>query len=252
MKIKVHPVNDLSTEQRKSIKGITTYLIKFFAEQGKKIAGEIGAAYAEATKKVDDPSAKAGKIVNSLSMEEWDVIAGELYDDLGGAFEQTAGVILGKLQVDDQGVFDLVNERSIAYAEEVGAELVKGVTEATRDSLRVLVRDAIANADGVNELKAAIREHYAFSADRAETIARTEIGNAHMAGALEGAKDSGLEMTKSWLRGSEEFDCEECGGNEEDGEIDLEDDFSSGDDAPLAHPSCECSLVFSVGENSTD
>jgi hypothetical protein len=250
--VSVHPVSDLSKEQRKSVSNITAYLTKFFAEQGKKIAAQVSKAYESATKKADDPEAKAKLIVDSTDMEAWDIISEELADDLGGAYEQTAQVILGKLGITDQDVFDLVNEDSVKYAAESGAELVTGITETTRERLQVLVRDAIQNADGVNELKSAIEDSEAFSADRAEMIARTEIGNAHMAGALEGAKASGLDLVKSVVRGSEDNDCDICGDNEDDGEIGLDEDFSSGDDAPLFHPNCACTLVFSVSKDSSD
>lgn len=244
--ISVHPVSDLSKEQRASIKSITGYLTKFFAAQGKKIAAEVATAYETATKKTDDPEVRAQRIVDAVDMEEWDVVAQELADDLGGAYEQTAQVILGKLGISDQDIFDLVNERSVAYAEETGAELVTSITETTRERLRTIIADAIENAGGVNELKAAIEDSEAFGPARAEMIARTEIGNAHMAGALDGAKASGLDLMKKVMRGSEEFDCDICGENEDQGAIGLEEMFDSGDDAPLFHPNCECVIIFVV------
>lgn len=246
--ISVHPVSDLSKEQRKSVSNITDFLTKFFAEQGKKVAAQIAKPYESATKKADDPEAKAKLIADAVDLKAWDIISEELADDLGGAYEQTAQVILGKLGITDQDVFDLVNEDSVKYATESGAELVTGISDTTRERLQVLVRDAIENAGGVNELKAAIESSEAFSADRAEMIARTEIGNAHMAGALEGAKASGLDLVKSVVRGSEDNDCDICADNEDDGEIGLDEDFSSGDDAPLFHPNCECTLVFGPKE----
>lgn len=245
--ISIHPVSDLSKEQRQSIKSITAYLTKFFAAEAKRIAAEVATAYEKATKKTDDPEVKAQRIAEAMSLEEWDVVADELNDDLGGAYEQTAQVILGKLGIDDPDIFDLVNERSVQYAEDSGAELVTGITETTRERLRVIIRDAIENADGVNELKAAIENSTAFSADRAETIARTEIGNAHMQGALDGAKESGLDLMKKVIRGSEEFDCDICGENEDQGAIGLDEMFASDDEAPLFHPNCECTMVFVVG-----
>lgn len=245
--ISVHPVSDLSKEQRASIKSITTYLAKFFAGQAKQIAAEVATAYEKATKKTDDPEVKAQRVVDSLTLDEWDVVAQELADDLGGAFEQSAQVILGKLGISEPDIFDLVNERSVVYAEESGAELVTGITETTREQIRTIITDAIENAGGVNELKAAIEDSTAFGADRAEMIARTEIGNAHMAGALDGAKASGLDLMKKVIRGSEEFDCDICGENEDQGVIGLDEMFDSGDEAPLFHPSCECTLIFVVG-----
>lgn len=234
---------DLSKEQLQSAKNITAALTKFFASQAKKIAAKLSALYAEATKK-DTPQEKADRIVEAINFDDWDLVATELQDDLGGAFEQTAQVILGKLEIEDPDIFNLVNERSVQYADETAADLVTQISETTRDRLRSLVADAIENADGVNELKAAIQDSELFSADRAELIARTEIGNAHMAGALEGAKASGLQLQKASLLGSEHDRDDDCDDNAEAGYIGLSELFPSGDEAPLYHPGCACSLVF--------
>lgn len=245
MKITVHPVSDLSPEQKKSKARIGKFLTKFLKAQGAKLAKQITAAYSQQTK-ADDPESKAEQIIAAANFEEWDVVADEIRDDLGGSFEQTAQIILGKLQVDSDSAFDLVNQRSVEYADEAAADLVTGITETTRDRLRELVAEAIDNAQGPDELSAAIQDDYLFSSDRADTIARTEIGNAHMEGALEGAKASGLELEKSIIRGSEEYDCDICGDNEDAGAIGLDEEFPSGDEAPLFHPNCECSLIFVV------
>ena len=95
----------------------------------------------------------------------------------------------------------------------------------------------------------AIREAGAFSADRAELIAGTEIARANSVGALEGYKavrESGVAVKKEWLLG--ENPCEICQANAEEGPIDLDDEFSSGDPAPPAHPNCECAVSPVVGE----
>lgn len=243
--ISIHPVSDLSKEQKKALKRIGKYLTGFLSEQGKKIAGEIAAAYTASTK-ADDAQTRAEEIITAAQFDEWDVVADELRDDLGGGFEQTAQIILGKLGISDETAFDLVNERSVAYADESAADLVTGISETTRERLRELVTQAIEDAQGVQELQAAIEDDFTFSADRAETIARTEIGNAHMAGALEGAKASGLTLKKFIIRGSQDFDCPICGLNELEGKIGLEEEFPSGDEGPLFHPNCECTLVFDV------
>lgn len=244
-KISVHPVTDLTAEQKKSKAAAEKFLAKFLKEQGKKLAAAVSSAYGKATK-ADDPESKAEAILEAAKFGEWDVVAEELQDDLGGAFEQTAQIILGKLDVVDDSAFDLVNERSVAYADSTAAELVAEITEATRDRLRELVTQAIEDAQGVQELAAEIEDDYMFSADRAETIARTEIGNAHMQGALEGAKASGLDLRKSIIRGGQDYDCDICAPNEEAGQLELDEEFPSGDEAPLFHPNCECVMVFSL------
>jgi hypothetical protein len=232
---------DLTKAQSRSVKAITKYLTKFFKAQGKKIAGAVSAEYGRKVK-----ATLPKQIVDSASFGEWDVVGTEVYEDLGAVFEESGGIVLGHLQVDEPDAFNLVNEHSIDYADTQAAELVKGISETTRDRLNTLVSDAIESGQSVAELKSAIVESEAFSPARAELIARTEIGNAHMAGALDGAKASGFEMTKEWIRGSEEFDCDICGPNEEQGPIGLDEEFDSGDDAPLGHPGCACDLVFNV------
>lgn len=238
---------ELTKEQRQSIANITDSLTKFFAAQAKKIAAKVSALYSESAKK-DTPEDRADRIVNAISFEEWDLVATELQDDLGGAFEQTAQIVLGKLEITDPDIFNMVNTLSVDYADETAAELVTEISDTTRDRLRVLVRDAIENADGVNELKAAIQDSEAFGSARAELIARTEIGNAHMAGALEGAKQSGLELQKASILGSAHDSDDDCDDNAEAGYIGLDEMFPSGDEAPLYHPGCECSLVFGVAK----
>src|SRR5262249_39504144 len=97
---------------------------------------------------------------------------------------------------------------------------------------------------GHDEIADAIQEAGAFSDDRAETIANTEIGHANSVGALNGykaARDAGVKGKKAWL--ADDNPCPDCQENEDAGPIDLDDVFPSGDDAPLAHPGCECTLV---------
>jgi hypothetical protein len=68
-----------------------------------------------------------------------------------------------------------------------------------------------------------VRDSYAFSDARAETIGRTEIAHAVEAGNLAGWKRSGVVRRVRWLLGSEhgeEHDRDECDENAEAGAID--------------------------------
>lgn len=271
LRLEIHPVSDLTAEQKRAFRRLKKYLQGFLRTQGKKIAADIAEAYAnhKPEKLTDDElrylfqhssSGYAEKIIRkaendktverilrSASFDEWDVVADEASAILGPTFEQSAEIVLGKLEIDDQSIFDLVSERAVDYAEENAADLVTSITETTRDRLRTVITDAVENAKGVQELRQAIEDNGAFSSDRAEMIARTEIGNAHMGGALEGAKSSGLELKKAIIRGSQEFDCEICGENEDAGDIELTEFFPSGDLSPLFHPNCECTMIFHQG-----
>ncbi len=85
----------------------------------------------------------------------------------------------------------------------------------------------------------------------ADLIARTEIANANSQSSLEGykgAREDGVDVKKEWLLGPDP--CPICEENAAAGPIDLDDEFPSGDDAPTAHPNCECALMPVVIESS--
>jgi hypothetical protein len=91
-----------------------------------------------------------------------------------------------------------------------------------------------------DRLASALMDSSAFGRDRAEMIARTELIRASNQGTLNGFQASGVVLQKEWTT----FDpCPICEENEEQGPIDLGDEFASGDDAPPAHPNCKCALV---------
>lgn len=155
----------------------------------------------------------------------------------------------------------MVNERAVAMARDIGAEmvgmrwnaddeLVPARREAWRidDSTRTMIRDVIAQGlednVGNSEIANLIQTATAFSEERAALIAHTEIARINSMASLQsykGARDDlGLEVKKEWLLG--ENPCEICQANNDQGAIDLDDEFESGDAAPPAHPNCECAV----------
>ena len=138
---------------------------------------------------------------------------------------------------------DQVNELALAWAEEHAADLVTDISDATRDMLLSTVTDAIENGWSAADLATAVADSVGFSDARAETIARTELITAYNQSALDAYKSSGVVDGKSWLSAGDDLVEEDCEMNEEDGVIPLDDDFSSGDDAPPAHPNCRCAII---------
>lgn len=141
-------------------------------------------------------------------------------------------------------LFGQVFDRAVEYARDHSAELVSGIDDSTRDMLASEIADSLEAGESLDETIDRIQDVYAFSDDRAELIARTEIGDANQHGALESmraAEDYGLEVEKYWSANNDP--CDDCQENEDASPIPLGDTFPSGDDAPLAHPHCECSLI---------
>ena len=126
------------------------------------------------------------------------------------------------------------------------------ITEATRDMLRSLISDYLERAAPMPDLASAIEKDFAFSAARAHNIAAYEVGTANSAGALTGlkvARSAGVDIKKYWSVNNLGTCCDECEENEEAGPIPLDEPFPSGDDAPLAHPGCQCVLLSAVASD---
>lgn len=161
-----------------------------------------------------------------------------------------------------------VNQRAVAYAEQRSAEMVgmrrvggvlvpnpnaeMVISESTREQLREIISEGLAENIGKDEIIQRILDSTTFSEERAALIAATEIGNANSMAALEGFKaaaDLGIIVKKAWL--VDDAPCLVCEANAAVGAIALDEEFPSGDIAPLAHPNCECSLVSSIADDET-
>lgn len=140
-------------------------------------------------------------------------------------------------------LFSAVNEYASDYARTRGADLVTEITETTRDRLASMIEAAFQGGATPQDLALEIAESFAFSIDRAETIARTELAMAQGQGTLDSWIESEVVSGKRWILGSEHGDPDICDDNEAAGVIGLEETFPSGDDAPPAHPDCVCDLI---------
>ena len=123
------------------------------------------------------------------------------------------------------------------------------ITDGTRNILRALTVQATDLGWSTAEFAAKIQESTAFSASRADMIARTESAKADVGGAMAGYRASGVVSKKLWLVA--EDPCDVCLANEAQGAIPLDDMFDSGDDAAPAHPRCECDIMPIVDDEDT-
>jgi SPP1 gp7 family putative phage head morphogenesis protein len=170
-------------------------------------------------------------------------------------------------QADDSGIevladpgiggfaFDRTNPNAVEKVREQAADLIKGISETTREQIKDLVEQAFTDPDMdvhslADEIDAIIDDP-----DRAETIARTEVMSAANEGQLEAwdqAKEDGLltgAEQKEWIVTPDDRLCPVC--EPMDGEtVPIDEDFDvDGDllDGPPAHPNCRCTLGLSLG-----
>lgn len=168
---------------------------------------------------------------------------------------------------DDESIVMQTYEAAAEWATERSAEMVgrtynaagdlvenpnaeMAITDTTRDEIRAAVADAVDRGLSAADLADNIEELGSFSPERAEMIARTEVIRANNQGHLEAFRSSGVVKQKEWSCAPDA--CDECQANEDQGPIDLDDAFESGDDAPPGHPNCRCTIVPVVDEEPSD
>jgi len=214
-----------------------------------------------------DDAAEAAAVAGSLDLSGLDALIDATPEYLDRIAADSGKQALATLGVFDQSdLVNQVNQFSLSFARQRAAEMVGKkwvdgelvdnpnadwvISDATRDELRDIIGDIYSGDLNPSDLQDTIQNAGAFSEDRAKLIARTELQNANAQGTLAGfkaARDTGIKVLKSWY--PDETACEICLENADDGDIDLDSDFSSGDDAPPAHPACGCSII-SVTDSS--
>jgi SPP1 gp7 family putative phage head morphogenesis protein len=131
-------------------------------------------------------------------------------------------------------------QQAIDWAKEHCAKLVTKMDDETKARLAQVVADAIENKRGIPGLARDLRNTFDnMSKFRSKMIARTETNAALSQGSLKRMQDMGIDG-KEWVTSDP---CEICAANGDEGVIPVDQAFSSGDDAPPAHPNCVCALA---------
>lgn len=117
------------------------------------------------------------------------------------------------------------------------------LADATRDMIRQAITTALKNHDDDTAIAEMLQNAYAFSEQRAELIARTEVRDALGAGSWIGAKAVGMDE-KRWLLSNDEGVCPLCEANAEQQWIPINQAFKSGAMYPLQHPNCRCDAAY--------
>lgn len=241
---------------------IQTLLINFFVVEADLLAQDvITAMEAETLGKATNDNGIIGKILNKLTFGRWKTLVDGLKSSLSVVALDGVGEAFFQVGVDPDSIEDalsLANDKAIEFASNRAAELVGmkwqndelienpspiySITESTRDMLRNKVTQAMEEGWSNDTLASEIKAEYAFSAERAESIARTETAIADVEGNVAAYEESGLVESKQWLTAP--GCCPKCA--ELDGMIiPLNNYFVPGSfrkNAPL-HPHCRCDTL---------
>lgn len=218
---------------------IRAILRAFLREQGETIARTVVLLRFTLAKAVEDDVAR---ILQSLDMTQWAQLIGQLQPLLERIVRDGAKAGFGQVGIVDdvERMLTLTNTFAITYAQERAGELITQISESTRRMIRDDIVRALEAGDSNDVLATVLRRGYAFSADRAEMIARTETAYADVEGNLEAYRQSGVVEAKKWITGAGCCDlCDELNGTI----VPLAGAFPGGRPGPPLHPNCRCDIV---------
>jgi type III secretion system FlhB-like substrate exporter len=237
---------------------------KFLADQAKRNAKRMVRVY-ETVQKADKDAVTA--ILEAVDLDAFVFLLDPATKALKSTAEKTAASNLLAIQnvldpEDLDEVFGRVNEAAARYGRTRGAQLVGkkwvdgelvdnpnakwAITEPTRDMLRSTVTDALDNGWTSQQLQQAIMQNEAFSASRAQMIARTELSRAASQGSRDAWKGAGLKVRKRNALSSAHEGPDECDECTAQGWLPFDEAFASGEQESPHHPRCACDIEYEV------
>lgn len=250
---------------RKARAAVTAIMSAALAKVGAKAAAHVRARLRALGKAEESPE----DISDDVDFSDFEEAVPDIADALAGVAADSARQTLVHIGVSDRAdLMNQVNEGAVEAAHVRAAEMVgmrrladgslapsknakNTITETTREDIRLIIEGGLADNIGSDAIAQHIEEAAAFSPERAELIAHTEVGNINSAASLDSAlsaQDAGVEVLKGWLTAGDDRVEDICRGNAAAGFIALDEDFPSGDAAPLSHPRCRCAISFKVKE----
>lgn len=200
---------------------------RFLQKQAKVVGDAIGAHLGKMLKAEDESepmsletaTAEASKIVAEIELTGWAVLGDDMIPVLANVHKdgslqaiQTVGVDAGK-DYFSQASKDAGDFAAKRAAELVGTKAEKADAEllsATRDKVKPMVIQALQEGWSKKKLADNLRGSAAFSAQRANLIAQTEVARADGIGSMDGYRKSGVVQGKVWLLSGDHDVPDEC------------------------------------------
>jgi hypothetical protein len=243
---------------RRAIKGLAKSAAIVLQATADSVAAEVARRLRGLHKAADDNSDPiiAANIAAAVDLSELGKLEADAFDDLFDVYLDSATAGLAQVGVaTSDDLTNKVNQAAVDWARERAANMVavdgdQNIIDATREAIRRVIADGLAENIGTPAIADAIQADRGFSQARADLIAHTEVADANSTAVLDSFKRAaamGISLMKTWETSGSDC-CDECTANEDQGPIPLDEDFQSGDDAPTAHPNCACCLNSALGE----
>lgn len=165
---------------------------------------------------------------NIINHYDFNDIKDDIYENVDNYSQQRAASLFGK-KIEEGKVFD-----------DPDAEM--SIIDKTVNDINNLVSTAMDEGWSNQKLAEAISDSTTFDKDRSMMIAQTETNYADNTITFDAFEKAGVK-SKAWITGKDDKCCEICQANEDQGVIDINDTFSSGDAYPPSHPRCRCTII---------
>ena len=205
------------------------------ASEGERVAGSMEQFKAGAGR----GKVEAGDI-EGYTWDWWERYGDEVMAELVRAFE------VGAIAAEPGAPLPQMQQLAATYARYRAGELLRmggepNLIDFTQSRLREVIAQALERGDSLGDLQRALRDDFAFSRQRAESIARTEtataLGHASIRAGLSQGRDEKHWVTQADAHVDEEGVCRE---NAAQGWIPIGRAFQSGHDTVPGHPRCRC------------
>ncbi len=192
--------------------------------------------------------AKAYKKTGKLDRSEYPVLWSTFVATTDRAYDGGVNHVATQLAVLREAHLPLTVKKQIPGYGRNPDELERDIDSTTADRIKAIRQSAaennLADATMMSLIAAKFRE---WATTRAQAIATNEISMAFHAGGADVAsivneEGGGSFVQKKWVTDADP--CEVCEENAQDGWIDEDILFASGDSEPPQHPSCKCGLDY--------
>jgi hypothetical protein len=207
---------------------------------------------------MDEMSAYLDELMDAIG---WGSIPGNVVSEITASGLEGARIGISDMKIKYESLIQAVNEAARDYAHDRAAELIGkkwvdgvlvdnpnaqwAITDTTRDMLRTIIEDAFNGEITMAEVQETIRNSTAFSEDRAELIARTEVNMAQTRSNFEGWIRGGSVLSVRWLLSADHVDMDLCDLNAAVPSMPIGQAFPSGHMHSPGHPRCCC--VTAIG-----
>lgn len=269
----LEPMWQAPAHEARSVRRFKKTLSSAFETARAQVAAFVKAELKKVSKAVPSVETLAQEVASKIPLDAFGDAAGPLSDAAEQAAREIADGALVRVGLgDDESMVERVSKRAVDIARARAAELVgmrwdaeakdyapspnpnTAITDSTRDMIRTIVADGLESNLSADEIADNIESSAAFSPERADLVAKTEIANVNSSAALEtyrAAGEAGVKLKKRWIVAAKDV-CDDCTLNAKQGPIDLDEAFQSGDQSPAAHPHCRCAVAPVVYEGESD